>query len=203
MAALWVMPSIDQGRGDDCLATLVGRRVVRVVNYPPHPNRGVSAAWNEGRARVLDEGLDWLVVVSEAMRFGPTHGADFEDALAGAWCDSLFGWHLIGLAALTLADVGPFDEQFAPAYFEDSDYLWRLHLAGYPSPRANTRPFCRIEGIDATDLGHAHAVRTGAVSIPWATLTARYLDKWGGVGGEETYLTPYDDPTRTYRDVGR
>jgi hypothetical protein len=143
---------------------------------------------------------DWLVVCSEAIRMDPDAAADLDAALdcSGApWADTGYGWHLVAFRADTIARVGRFDEIF-PAYMEDTDYLYRLHLAGYPSPRENTRPHTVFTGIEAEDLGHGLAVTDGLVHIEWAELAMRYQAKWGGPQGHETYTAPYNDPTRDW-----
>lgn len=200
---LWVLPSIDKARGDGCALTLAGRRVLRVPNWAPNANIGVAESWNQGRRVVLTERLDYLIVVSEAMRFGPKRGADFERALRGPWCGSEFRWHLVAIRADTLADVGPFDGLWYPGGHEDSDYLWRLRLAGYQDPDCPAGELGRIAGVDATDLGHAHSVHARLAHVDGAAADAAYVAKWGGTGGREVYRTPYDDPALHYRDVSR
>jgi len=84
--------------------------------------------------------------------------------------------------------VGPFDEAFTPAYFEDNDYHYRLNLAGWASP------------IALSDVGHAisgtmHAMRAverARHHEKFRANHARYIAKWGGPPREERFTVPYD-----------
>lgn len=43
------------------------------------------------------------------------------------------GWSCFALTARAVREVGTFDENIFPVYFEDQDYEWRLHRAGLAS----------------------------------------------------------------------
>lgn len=84
-------------------------------------------------------------------------------------------------------EVGPFDEQFYPAYFEDNDYHYRLKLAGWECPVAYTsidhENSATMKAMDNT-MQQAHHERFRANQ-------ALYLRKWGGLPGKERYTTAY------------
>jgi GT2 family glycosyltransferase len=96
----------------------------------------------------------------------------------------------------TFDEVGEFDSVFTPAYFEDNDYHHRILKSGniaynvlaakfyhYGSQTQNSRP-------------------NGIVTSPmFVANRQRYVDKWGGLPGEEKFDTPYNDPSKTYKDV--
>lgn len=201
---IWVLPSIDKHRGYACWETLhpdVACRTILIPNYDH--NIGVPASWNFGVRRVLqDPDAEWLVLLSEAIRFGTPGGEDFEDQLAGAWTDGLFGWHLIGFHRDTLQRVGLFDEMFSPGYFEDTDLLYRMHLAGLPSPRENDLPGAtRNVAVEAADLGTEHSLTSGLVTVNLAAQADKYRTKWGGDQGAERFTRPYDNPGMDWRSV--
>lgn len=205
----WVLPSIDRAWRRACIdrmAPEIRARLVVVDNG--RANRGVAASWNVGIDVMRALGHEWIVLLSEAVRFGAAAGQDWEEVLTedegSAFIDGLFAWHLIAFRASTIARVGYFDEAFWPAYGEDSDYLYRLHLAGMASPRENDRPGRRqVTGIDATDLGYAHGVKDGLVFVDFGGVADRYRSKWGGDQGHETYTTPYGNPDLTWADITR
>ena len=205
----WVLPSIDPEYREACLATLhpsVRERCLVLDNS--RTNRGVARSWNLGRDRALNENADWLVLVSESMRFGASGGADWEATLRGAdgavvegvcdgscvevyetgegFCRRGYGWHLIAISTATLWLVGRFDEVFWPAWCEDSDFRWRLHLAGLS--------IRHVDSIDAHLAACEHSLAAGLVAVTWDDHFRLYEAKWGGRPGAEKFLTPYDDP---------
>lgn len=196
---VWVMPSIDWPHGRECLATMhpdIQNRTVVVDNS--RTNRGVAASWNIGRRIAIERDATHLIVCSESMRFGPAGGADFEAGLTGPWTDSTFGWHLVAFETATLADVGAFDENHWPAYLEDTDYLVRLHLAGYPSPRENTLPHDYV-ATDAHHTGTEHTLRAGLVTVDLAALRSYYRAKWGAEQPGHAHRTPFGLPDTDWR----
>ncbi len=84
-------------------------------------------------------------------------------------------------------DVGPFDERFVPAYFEDNDYHRRLTLAGWDSPCAYT-PIKHENSatMKATPLAERERVHHQDFRV----CQQLYLGKWGGLPGSERYTEP-------------
>jgi GT2 family glycosyltransferase len=83
--------------------------------------------------------------------------------------------------------VGPFDEAFYPAYFEDDDYRYRTRLSGF------------LQIILPTALFYHFGCRTqieafaGPMVAKSAFLRCRdyYIRKWGGPPDAEKYRTPF------------
>lgn len=211
--AMMVVPAIDQDRLDRWAAgcrwfladtllvdntpdshLLVDRRHRCMVQR--HPGGSVSAAWNAAAGRVIAQRRDWLVICSSSVQFGPAGGLDLYEALrsgehAGrAAVDTQLGWHLIAIARWALLEVGLFDEGFTPAYFEDTDWLYRAGLAGVPSPRENAGRFGFVE-VDAT-CETGESIRLGLASPDMTAQETRYLRKWGGPQGAERYRQPWN-----------
>ena len=199
MTAVWVLPSIDISYRRQCVQTMhrsVRDRLVVVDNC--RINSGVAASWNLGVDAAEAEGADWLVLLSESVRLGPSGGRDFEDQLGDDdWVDSRLGWHMVAFSRTTLRQTGRFDENFHPAYLEDSDYLVRLHLAGFASPRINRMSHKWVE-TDAHDMGTEHSLRLGLVQVNFAPLVSYFESKWGAPHPGYAYERPFDDPTRDW-----
>lgn len=208
---LMVIPAVDPIALNKCMRTLrVDPARVIVVNNSPHElvmpwepgqlvdartNLGVARSWNIGAQRVIDEGADLLIMCSTSCRFGAAGGQDLIDQLdqANEWGIETIdnGWHLVGFTRATLELVGLFDDGFWPAYFEDTDYLYRMGLAGVNSPRENGRsqPYVRVD----VDKGrNAQALVDGLVSIDMGAIERRYVAKWGGKQGSERFRTPWN-----------
>lgn len=95
--------------------------------------------------------------------------------------------------------VGEFDELFAPAYFEDNDFHYRMKLAGvsaivYPPAMfyhygSRTQNESQENGLPLVSGGMFENNR------------ALYVKKWGGVPGSETFTSPYNDPLNHHMDT--
>lgn len=96
-------------------------------------NDGVSAGWNFGVRYVIDNKLDYLIILSQHVFF--TDGmrdfiAELENNAPEWGTISTEGWHCVALSRKTLELVGEFDTNFYPIYYEDTDYELRLYKHG-------------------------------------------------------------------------
>lgn len=206
MTYLILIPNIWTPYLDACLATLKApREYIHVVhNEPPNVNIGVTRSWNVGVDRVLAEGIDWLVIMSAAMRFGESGGMDFLAALddyKGSWAveaidgegpagSGNIGWHCLAFARdPTLLQVGRVDHVFK-SYIEGIDLGYRIIIAsGWQPSDGQVWPKvlvdCRCESIGhGTQLG-------GAIVPPGPLLNDLYQAKWGNPKGRELWTHPY------------
>lgn len=92
------------------------------------------------------------------------------------------------MTKMTYDAVGPFDENFTPAYFEDNDYHRRVNLLGM-----------RAEGKRSAIMYHYGSQTQNAISnkpvVPPPQFVKNrqyYVSKWGGEPGKETYNTPFN-----------
>ena len=158
-------------------------------------NIGVAHAWNIGIRTALDNNAGTLTVCSQSIVFGPRGTADLIHANANTdeWGAEYIGmgWHLNTFTRKFMQTVGFFDENFYPAYMEDTDMLYRMGLLGIPSPRENgrTRPYFTI---DAELAGTALVLKGGEAHVDFDGLRQYYIRKWGGDQGHERYVSPFD-----------
>jgi hypothetical protein len=94
--------------------------------------------------------------------------------------------------------VGMFDENFAPAWYEDNDSHRRATLAGLREICTTAAPMVHIGGV-TTHMMENNVGSGGS--------QAYYIEKWGGIpeshplqAQKEHYLTPYNDPNLTIKD---
>ena len=92
-------------------------------------------------------------------------------------------------------EFGSFDENFDPAWWEDTDMLYRIHLLGgkvFESPV----PFIHLRHQTTQKLNAPlNSMKSGEY----------YMKKWGSAKKDlkELYKTPYNDPTLTPKDWKR
>lgn len=126
----------------------------------PGRNAGVAGAWNLGAAAaggrdVLLLNDDWCV--------GPHLLGRMENHAAGVvtvrTAEEWGSWSCVRIRRRVLDVIGPFDESFWPALYEDYDYAERCHLAGETSVAIRCRD--SIHGLHATreDPGLAAELR--------------------------------------------
>lgn len=83
--------------------------------------------------------------------------------------------------------VGPFDENFYPAYFEDNDYHRRIILSGLNSRMITNAPYYHYGST-------TQRTNDGVQPKDFELNRQYYKEKWGGVPGAETFATPYNIP---------
>jgi hypothetical protein len=192
---LAVLPSIWPPYSSACLDGMAPefRRHVLVVDNTTH-NRGVAASWNVGARVVLEDRLDWLVVVSAATRFGSEGGRDFLKVLdvSDGWVvesGAPVGWHLLAWSRRILERVGLFDENYHPAYGEDADVSRRVHVAQAEDGEP-TAWECHDGDVWIASRGHGTEL---AGVEPNIARSIRYHErKWGGWSGHERFRRPFD-----------
>jgi hypothetical protein len=117
----------------------------------------------------------------------------------------------IGFSAYRLDEqvwrrIGEFDEEYYPAYWEDTDYRRRLQLSDEPIDEWPIEEVSRPSFGRATySSGITHGWRlensgyqgsTGEklewFQKQWEANRDRYIAKWGGMPGSETYNKPFN-----------
>ena len=93
--------------------------------------------------------------------------------------------------------VGEFDELFAPAYFEDNDYHYRMQLAELPAILLPTAVYYHY-GSTTQHFAQENG-RVMVNSFMFENNKAAFIKKWGGMPKEEKFYHPYDNSERTIR----
>jgi GT2 family glycosyltransferase len=91
--------------------------------------------------------------------------------------------------------VGWFDENFAPAYFEDNDYHRRILISGRKAYSDNHALMFHY-GSQTQNASLWPVVP----SIQFEINKAYYVNKWGGEPGKECFDHPYDNLDFTHSD---
>jgi hypothetical protein len=167
---------------------------LRTYRDPDGHNLGVARSWNVGAREVLERGLDYLVILSASMLFGPKLHTTWVEQMERhpdadvIECDG-HSWHLIALHRRCFEAVGLYDPAFYPAYFESIDFGRRLRLVGMETGWPNC-------WVNAMSMGYA--LHHEAIECPAPPLLDYYRQKWGGDKGEETFVLPFGDRPLDY-----
>lgn len=150
----------------------------------PGKNIGVAPSWNEALRRYPD----FVIIANDDLEIAPgsiealVDAAESSDA-AFVGCDLEIGYPMFILKHSAVEAVGFFDERFFPAYGEDNDMEYRLKLAGL------TR-LCVPTGAKEPKNGHtSRDMGWNRDELKKASL-AKYIAKWGGWPGKETFKEP-------------
>ena len=93
-------------------------------------------------------------------------------------------------------EIGLYDENFYPVYYDDTDYIRRMKLKGVEKTR------CFPPRISQTLNGAVHS-DPAIFDLYWSNIGHihdYYIRKWGGDYMQETFTTPFNDPTKTIKD---
>jgi GT2 family glycosyltransferase len=158
-----------------------------VICYTPPQNIGVAASWNAIIERQAMLGYSHIMIVNDDVIFKKTAN-EIEDWLhenPAAFYTANGNYACFIIPFATYQKVGKFDTNFFPAYYEDNDYTYRLHLAG-----------CRKLDTDflLPDLWRFSQTGEKDKSIFDKVLDNRryYEQKWGGAPVHEKYTKPFN-----------
>ena len=162
---------------------------LRTHRDPDGHNLGVARSWNVGAREVLERGLDYLVIVSASMLFGPILHTTWTRQMETFWGENVIeadghSWHLIAFHRRVFEGIGLFDENLYPAYFEAQDFSFRMRQVGWEG--GWTRVWVNA-------LSQGHALHNQVVNCPADPLLEYMRTKWGGNKHEETFTQPFGD----------
>lgn len=83
-------------------------------------------------------------------------------------------------------EVGEFDENFFPAYFEDNDYHRRILLKGLTAKTVPQAPYFHYGSS-------TQKTSDGVPSDKFLLNQQYYVKKWGGLPGAETFQSPHNN----------
>jgi len=158
----------------------------RVKVHIPSENLGVSKSWNyicqnakHPNFLLLNDDI-CIGASQKTLEYMVTECLNFNTFLKGTlnWSAIMFDLGLYNI-------VGPFDETFFPAYFEDNDFSYRMKLRGIAETESiNLKP---IRSINSGSIQKNPELNTG-----FQKNRTYYINKWGGVPGSETFTKPFN-----------
>lgn len=207
-----IVPVMKNFRGFAELIRSVDNAVVPIIIDNWRENIGVSKAWNVGLHRAMD--TDAAVIVNDDVILAPGtlekmvgHLRDY-DLVSAIGGDTGKTGVLESLGADSpdyacfavkpkdfVEKFGTFDENFSPAYFEDNDMRYRIKVGGGKQGVVLDARMVH-EGSVTQNFGGIRVVSHQM----FEKNRTYFVSKWGGLPGQETYITPFNDSTRTIKD---
>ncbi len=162
-----------------------------VTIYPTPTNVGVAASWNFlAQQAFLLHDLPFLWLLNDDVYSGKKENQildlfNFNEGEQFFCSPGSLSSFIIGRDLFK--KIGPFDEQFFPAYFEDNDYLYRMKLAG-----CNKRV---TSWLSCEEYRNSSSIeKDPSLNRRFDTNKQYYLAKWGGLPEYEKFKTPFNKP---------
>ena len=145
--------------------------------------------------------VDWHLKPGELAKLARR----LEKPFTGILCDETQnGYSAMVFGPGLIQNVGLMDENFFPAYYEDNDHRYRMKLAGlqweYFPLKYSHKVSSTLKRDDNFKIKNQYTFQQNR---------KYYLEKWGGLPGQEKFETPFDmdltcdywlyDPTRSQR----
>lgn len=180
---LVVVDNSPAGLGDIVIPSTVHELVVA----RPAANLGFSASLNH--VMRTHPAAPWWMFANADAKFAPgdmARVAAVLEAETGPFLCGIRDFRLFGQNAAMTEEIGWWDENFHPIYWEDDDYKRRIALGGgrYLMLAGETGHFGSATIQEAT-YGN-HNARTFPAQGDY------YRAKWGGGHNQETFTTPFD-----------
>lgn len=175
-----------------------------VQRYPK--NLGCGPSMNIGLRKILSENLDYVIILSPSALFTNSI-QDFVDIIekqekteknyyymtVSTYKTDL---HAFAVMKRCVEEVGLYDENFYPVYYEDTDYGRRMGLIGA------VKTLC-YPARTSQDLGGGVKHDKALFDLYWSNVNHihdYYVRKWGGEHTQETFKTPFNNPNLTIKD---
>lgn len=156
--------------------------------HTQNENIGVAASWNK-LCKLIFEKKDWALLINDDvyLGYGNSRVNMCAEMTEVGIVQSELNWSVLLINKQLYEHIGEFDEEFFPAYYEDSDYMYRLKLKGLihdVNSQLNPIEYRVSQTYDkAPEL----------VNLALKNNRQRYIDKWGNVPLLEKYNTPFNN----------
>jgi GT2 family glycosyltransferase len=155
--------------------------------YEQQYNLGVAASWNMLCNKIFETHSHALILNDDVyLGYDTQRVNDIISKYPYSLVQSHISWSVILISKHMYDYIGAFDETFYPAYYEDSDYLYRMKLKGI------------IQDVDESlnpktiRISMTQEKDPELVNESMRVNRERYIEKWGNSPLLETYLTPYN-----------
>ena len=151
-------------------------------------NLGVAGSWNI----LLNHGFisnDYALILNDDIYLGRTED-DIQVILELFENDDMIlgkgvNWSVFLIRKRLVEEIGYFDENIYPAYFEDNDFAYRMYLAG--KTKAHT------EMLNPRIYRNSMTIQKNPeLNHNFEKNRQYYIRKWGGMPSKETFIKPFN-----------
>ena len=166
---------------------IITREKMFVIYRPPH-NLGVAGSWNMIMDYADRLGFTHVLMLNDDIilgRGGYEIKLLIEQNLEVPFINSFQNWCSFILRVDAWKQVGGFDTEFFPAYFEDNSFCYKMRLQNME--RVNT--FILNPKVYRNSMTIA---KEPSLNSNFMRNRQMYIDMWGGLPNEEKYTTKYN-----------
>jgi len=163
-------------------------------------NLGVSTGWNYFIESARQDGFDAVIIANDDIYLYEGTLQRFVDEMKTSKFVSFRGMNAFSFFGIHLdyaEQIGEFDEEFWPAYFEDNDYHYRMKLQGFEGTTVEEPSYFHAGSATLSTFSHE---RRQMHHHNFNKNKRYYIAKWGGLPGYEFYTTPFNG-SEDYRNV--
>lgn len=209
---------VDNGSTDGTTNYFETELIEDLVYLPQGRNTGVAGGWNIGVKKAIELGCDHFLIcntdillhehtidalVARMEKGGvdlvspvdircevivPEDIFELKDKEDSEAPNPNFSCYL--LSKKCYESIGPFDEGFYPAFYEDNSWHYKMKLNN-------------LKGITTTSAMFYHFGSRSQNQVPTGICDGNrfnenrqyYIRKWGGMPGQETFKYPFNDPS--------
>ncbi len=178
-----------EDKDPELLAILSGPEQVIVVTAKL--NLGVGASWNWFLNNVPMDCGAMIISNDDIIFHKETFHMLYEEIQKpdNDFVVPLGVWAIFAETEKLHKDMGGFDENFYPAYFEDNDFQYRMKLKGYDITHVSEIP-CGHK--NSSTLAAFNEEEKQAHHDNFRKNRSYYNDKWGALPTHEKYTTPFN-----------
>jgi len=157
-------------------------------------NLGVAASWNLGINILRRKNIEWALILNDDIVLNENQISKIKNKLKtqeNILICSFYGLHVfaLNLRLVYLMEYSQdkyFDENFYPAYCEDTDFFYRAYLKKIPVNHVIKELSPEVYIISMSIIKNQDLNSNFGKNIQY------YTDKWGGSPGNERFSKPFD-----------
>jgi hypothetical protein len=155
--------------------------------HPQEVNLGVAGSWNYLCDEIFKDN-DYALIVNDDVELGYGLGevAELLKSVKFGFIQSELNFSVFLISKEFYKEVGRFDEGFYPAYYEDSDYIYRMSLL------KRTRGISKKLNPINPRVSQTYEKAPDLVNKSLVANRERYIKKWGGLPLMEKFTLPFD-----------
>lgn len=150
-------------------------------------NIGVAASWNM-LCRTIFQKSDYALILNDDIYLGRNQ-LQIENLLPKDkkpfFLKATIDWCAFIISKSMFQEIGAFNEEFFPAYYEDNSYEYRMKLKGY---KARTNPLLNPFVYNSSQTLEKAPRIADAVK----NNKRIYIEMWGGEPHKEKFTKPYN-----------
>lgn len=168
--------------------------------YRPYFNLGCSASWNHAARWAWEKGYDKVFLMNDDFILTDHEALERMETYIEEYPDSICHYHGFSAVCITKRHydlIGPFDEGYWPAYFEDNDYVSQARPHGIDDKLFDVDKFKHYGSLSLRTSAWLNMINMRTFEMN----KQRYIHKWGGEPHKETFLYPWNGGEPTYGEV--